>query len=459
MAYDKIIAIHSRLDKCLDYSLNEEKTDLQMALEYIGNPEKNEAKSGILASALNCNLETAYQEMQNTKKRWSKEGGVLGYHLIHSFAPGEVEPEQAHRLGLEFASRLLGGRYEAVISTHLDKAHLHCHIVFNSVSFVDGKKYHNTFKDYYGDIRGISNEVSREQGLSVIEPAIEAANSGRPYAEWQAEQQGKFTLRDLVRQDLDKAIAQAYTLTSFWQILAKMGYQIKRGQRIKHTAVRPPQGKRFIRLDSLGEEYSEKDIEQRLTASRFNSFGPNKAVAPKMVYRLTKPRYKPRKLKGFIALYYKYLYLLGVIPKRRPVRNPAQRAVLLSKTELLKFERYQRQFRYLTKRQIGDDAALAEHLNQLQAEKEEMTLRRQQLYKIRRTKNCHADKYDERIGVEIEQITEKLRELRREIKLCEQIEEDIPKIRAKTAAEFKRQPKSRSITKPIKEVRENGRER
>jgi len=157
-----------------------------MALEYIGNPEKNEDNSGILASALNCNLETAYQEMQATKKRWSKEGGVLGYHLIHAFAPGEVTPEAAHRLGLEFARRLLGGRYEAVISTHLDKAHLHCHIVFNSVSFVDGKKYRNTFKDYYGDIRGISNEVSREHGLSVIEFAIEEANSGKQYDEWQA---------------------------------------------------------------------------------------------------------------------------------------------------------------------------------------------------------------------------------------------------------------------------------
>ncbi len=454
MAYDKIIVIHSRLDKCLNYALNEEKTDLQMALEYIGNPEKNEDNSGILASALNCNLETAYQEMQATKKRWSKEGGVLGYHLIHAFAPGEVTPEAAHRRGLEFARRLLGGRYEAVISTHLDKAHLHCHIVFNSVSFVDGKKYRNTFKDYYGDIRGISNEVSQEHGLSVIESANEPANSGQQYAEWQAEQQGKFTLRDLVRQDLDKAIAQAYTLASLWQILAKMGYKVKRGQRIKHTALKPPQAKRFIRLDSLGEGYSEKDIEQRLANSRFSNFNLNKASVPKKVYHLQKPRYKPRKLRGFIALYYRYLYLLGVIPKRRPVGNSAPRAVLLSKTELLKFERYQRQFKYLTKWQIGDDTALVERLNQLQAEKDELTLRRQQLYKIRRNKNC-----DECVGTEVGQITARLRELRREIKLCEQIQEDIPKIRAKTAAKFKRQSRSRSITKQIKEVRENGRER
>lgn len=257
-----------------------------------------------------------------------------------------------------------------------------------------------------------------------------------------------------MRQDLDKAIAQAYTLASLWQILAKMGYKVKRGQRIKHTALKPPQGRRFIRLDSLGEGYSEKDIEQRLANSRFSNFSLNKASVPKKVYHLQKPRYKPRKLRGFIALYYRYLYLLGVIPKRRPVGNSAPRAVLLSKTELLKFERYQRQFKYLTKWQIGDDTALVERLNQLQAEKDEFTLRRQQLYKIRRTKNC-----DECVGTEVGQITARLRELRREIKLCEQIQEDISKIRAKTAAEFKRQSRSRSITKQIKEVRENGRER
>ena len=107
----------------------------------------------------------------------------MGYHLIHAFAPGEVTPEQAHKIGVEFAARLLGDRYEAVVSTHLDRDHLHCHILFNSVSFVDGAKYKNTFKDYFGDIRGISNEVSRAHGLSVIEPG----EGGRHYAEWDSQ--------------------------------------------------------------------------------------------------------------------------------------------------------------------------------------------------------------------------------------------------------------------------------
>ena len=170
MAYDKIIPVKSRLDHCVGYVLNHEKTDLSAVLDYIGSADKNMMGETMLETALNCRLETAYQDMMDTKRRWGKTGGVLGYHLIHSYAPGEVTPMQAHALGVEFARELLGERYEAVISTHLDRDHLHCHILFNSVSLLDGKKYRDNFAAYYGDIRGTSNTVSTKHGLSVIQP-------------------------------------------------------------------------------------------------------------------------------------------------------------------------------------------------------------------------------------------------------------------------------------------------
>lgn len=165
MAYDRIITVRTRLDKCLNYAMNSAKNERH------------------LCAAINCNAETAYADMEATKERWNRKGGVLGYHIVHSYKPGEVTAEQAQALGLEFARRLLGDKYEAVVSTHVDRNHLHCHIVFNSVSFVDGSKYLNTFKDYFGDIRGISNDVSRENGLSVIEPK----GRGKHYAEWNAD--------------------------------------------------------------------------------------------------------------------------------------------------------------------------------------------------------------------------------------------------------------------------------
>ena len=133
MAYDKIIPIRRRLDHCVSYVLNPEKTDLGRVLEYIGNAGKTITPDGkaILETAINCQLDTAYQEMQATKRRWGKTGGVLGYHLVHSYAPGEVTPEQAHVIGVEFARQLLQDRYEAVVSTHLDHAHIHNHVLFN----------------------------------------------------------------------------------------------------------------------------------------------------------------------------------------------------------------------------------------------------------------------------------------------------------------------------------------
>ena len=178
MAYDKIIVIHSRLDRCLDYVQNDGKTDLGNAVDYICDP----VKAGF-QTAINCTLDKSFLQMQETKRRWDKHGGILGYHIIHSYAPGEVTPEQAHEAGVEFARRLLGDKYEAVVCTHTDRDHLHCHIVFNSVSFMDGKKYRSDFKSYFHDLRGISNEVSRERGYSVIE----ADGKGASYAAWNAE--------------------------------------------------------------------------------------------------------------------------------------------------------------------------------------------------------------------------------------------------------------------------------
>ena len=249
MAYDKIITIRSRLDHCLDYALNEEKTALSQAIDYGMNPSKTHN----LVTGINCVPESAHQEMQATKRRWDKRGGVLGYHIIHSYAPGEVTSEQAHAAGVDFARRLLGDRYEAVVSTHTDREHLHCHIVFNSVSFVDGKKYRSDFQSYFGTLRETSNTVSREHGLSVIEPE----GQGRHYAEWEAERSGRGTVRGVVRQDIDAAIRESFTFDSFLVALRRQGYTVKYGASVKHTAITPPGGRRAFRLDSLGNGYTE----------------------------------------------------------------------------------------------------------------------------------------------------------------------------------------------------------
>lgn len=419
MAYDKIIPIRSRLDHCVNYVLDPQKTDLGRVLEYIGNGEKTVTPDGraILETAINCQLETACREMQETKKRWSKQGGVLGYHLVHSYAPGEVTPEQAHTIGVEFARKLLQGRFEAVVSTHLDHEHIHNHILFNSVSCVDGKKYRDNFKAYYGDIRGTSNAVSRRHGLSVIEPE----GSGKHYAQWEAERTGKATLRGLIRQDIDAALEQSFTYASFLSGLRKLGYEIKSGTNVKHTAVKPAGGTRFVRLDSLGEGYTEEDIKLRLSASRFGD--PPKIQA--QTQRTLPKRYTCRqghiprrsgKLRGFRALYVHYLYFLGL---QKP--GPKRKCVPFSvHKEVTRLHRYKAQFSLLQRYRIDIDTQLSMLQDALQAEIDALTDQRKGLYKQNRQ---GAD-----VSGEIDAINVRLRQLRREQQLCHSIQADIPRI-------------------------------
>ena len=162
------------------YVLNHEKTDLSAALDYIGRSEKNTLPDGgtVLETALNCELPRALQDMRDTKRRWGKQGGVLGYHLIHAYAPGEVTPERAHSIGVEFAQRLLGDRYEAVVSTHLDRGHIHCHIVFNSVSFVDGKPWSCFWTIWRFRAGAMRNRAKLWKDLSVSKGSFISLRSG-----------------------------------------------------------------------------------------------------------------------------------------------------------------------------------------------------------------------------------------------------------------------------------------
>ena len=404
MAYDKIRVIHTRLDNSIRYVMNEEKT-------------LDASTGAVLIGGINCLPNTAYRDMMQTKRRWDKANRrIQGYHVIHSFAPREVTPEKAQEIGMELARRLVGDRFEAVVSTHTDHDHVHCHIVFNSVSCMDGKMYRDNFKAYFGDIRGISNEISRENDLSVIEPK----NKGKHYAEWNAEQSGKPTVRGLIRQDIDAALKESFTLQSFYEALQKRGYTIKRGANVKHTAVKPPGSNRFIRLDSLGDGYTEADIRDRLNRSRTE---PDVQEIPERIY-LPQKRYKVKrrsharqekhKLSGLRRLYLHYLYLLSPPrPRRRPVPFPVR-------AEVRRLNQYKRQFVLLHKYRINNESQLSMLADALQADIDSLVLSRRELYRRKRG--------GEDMSAEIKEISLALRPIRRELKCCQQIAERIPQI-------------------------------
>ena len=406
MAYDKIRVIHSRLDNSIRYVMNTQKT-------------VDGSTGAVLIGGINCQPETAFREMMQTKRRWDKASRpIQGYHIIHSFAPGEVTPEQAQEIGMELARRLVGDRFEAVVSTHTDHAHVHCHIVFNSVSCTDGKMFRDNFKAYFGDIRGLSNDLSRENDLSVIEPK----GSGKHYTEWQAEKNGKPTVRGLIRQDIDAALLDAFTLQSFYDALQKRGYTVKRGANVKHTAVKPPGSDRFFRLDSLGDGYTEADIRDRLNRSRTEPTAPEPKKAapvyiPKGRYKVKRrsPAYgKKQKLSGLRRLYLHYLYLLSPPrPRRRPPPFPVR-------AEVRKLDQYKRQFALLQKYRINSESQLSMLADALQADIDSLVFSRRELYRRKR--------HGEDVSAEIKEISLALRPIRRELKCCQQIAERIPQL-------------------------------
>ena len=406
MAYDKIRVIHTRLDNSIRYVMNAEKT-------------VDGAAGAVLIGGINCQPETAFRDMMQTKRRWDKVNRpIQGYHLIHSFVPGEVSPEQAQAIGMELACRLVGDRFEAVVSTHTDHAHVHCHIVFNSVSCTDGKMFRDDFKAYYGDIRGISNDLSRENDLSVIEPK----GKGKHYTEWDAERSGKVTVRGLIRQDIDAALDSAFTLQSFYEVLQKRGYTVNRGANVKHTAVKPPGSDRFVRLDSLGEGYTEAEIRERLNRSRTQPTAPEPQAAaslyiPKGRYKLKRrsPTYeKKQKLSGLRRLYLHYLYLLSPPrPRRRPPPFPVR-------AEVRKLDQYKRQFALLQKYRINSESQLSMLADALQAGIDSLVYSRRELYRRQRR--------GEDVSAEIKEISLALRPVRRELKCCQQVADRIPQI-------------------------------
>lgn len=190
MAYTSVLPVH-RLDRSIEYVKDRAKTtksagSLEEAIDYALNREKTEQT--IFEDAIGCTCENAYVDMVKTKERFHKKEGVQGYHLVQSFAEGEVSPELAHLIGQELAEQLLKGQYEVVITTHLNTKHYHNHLVWNSVSMVDGRKYHSNAKSYFTEVRQISDQLCRKYGLSVIQ-----TNQGKAmhYAQWKAEAEGK----------------------------------------------------------------------------------------------------------------------------------------------------------------------------------------------------------------------------------------------------------------------------
>ena len=400
MAYTSVIPVR-RLDRAVKYVMNKEKTtavSLQDALDYAANRDKTE--QSCFESSYACTLETAFADMRQTKERWHKSGGVQGYHLVQSFAAGEIAPELAHQIAKELAARVLGGRYEYVIGTHLNTGHIHSHIVWNSVSCVDGKKYRSNYKSYVTEIRAVSDELCRKYKLSVIDTE-NSKHVAKPYVEWLAEKNGQPTWRTAIRQDVDEAIQQSLTWRQFLNALERNGYEVRMGR--KYPVLRPSGKERFVRFKTLGKRYTPEAIQTRILYPR--SYRPYVENPPTIQHgrlRSGKPR---RKLTGLRALYYRYLYELGALP-RKP-RRPSYAV----RQDAYKLDQRIRQMEFLSKHNIDTLAQLETHRKALQTEIGQLQTKRKQLPKT------------DDVQLQCESVHTALKQLRQEERLCRKIAE------------------------------------
>ena len=409
------------LSDVIRYAVNSEKT--QQA--------ENEDCTVVhrFVSGINCSPATARDEMLAVKKRFGKENGTVAYHGYQSFAPGEVTPETAHEIGMKLAARLWGDRYQVIVATHLDKEnHLHNHFVLNTVSFVDGIKYHRTKKDYH-DMQTVSDELCREYRLSVIENP--QYGKSKQYGEWRAEQEQRPTWRGLIRADIDEAIRQSMTERQFFDTLRKKGYEVKIG---KDISVRPPGKERFVRLmRNFGEDYSLDSIRKRILSQNRPERKRPEQKPEILRVRLIGSLKTARKLTGFRALYVHYCYLLGIFPENKPKQN--RRLHFLLREDLRKLDTITAETRLLVKYRIDTSEQLFSYRDGVKDKISALTDERKQLYKLQRTAAVKADpEKAAEIKEQISALSKELAALRREAVLCDGIAERSGVIKEKIKA-------------------------
>ena len=230
------------------------KSTLKAAIDYICNPVKTDGS--LLISSYGCSAETADIEFAWTRQHAIDKGKNLGRHLIQAFAPGEVTPEEAQQIGLELAKEILGGKYEFVLTTHIDRGHIHNHVIWNAVSFADHRHYHSNKRSYY-EIRRVSDRLCKEHGLSVIIPGQE---KGKSYVEHQAVRNGT-SYKAKLKSAIDRLLPACADLEDMLRRLQEEGYDIRRGQ---YISCRASNQERFTRLKTLGVDYTEAALAARI---------------------------------------------------------------------------------------------------------------------------------------------------------------------------------------------------
>ncbi len=457
MAITKILSKNMRLDRLIRYIQNRDKTDDE-----------------VFTYCQYCDLKDAAHQMRATKERYGKTDGIQAFHIIQSFAPGEITPELANELGIRFIREHLSD-YEAVLGTHVDKGHIHNHIAINSVSFKTGKKYHSTAQSYYQQIRKISDRLCQEHGLSVV---METDGKAISYAEWKLHRAEVLTLREMFDQDVEECLSQAMDLGSFYALMEDHGYTVRHHG--SYPSFVPDGYSHPYRIKRKGRTWTEDDIKKFIDYAMTDP--TFEVIMPK-----TQKAFVPYgKQHGFRALYVSWMYVLGFIGQGKRTQYPR-----VSYKELKRFEQYKAQAAFLDRNKIDTASQLWAKMDEINKTVETLTKsriiwnskkkRRKELYTALSTVEHLQDvpelytqgvsgvEEDYRRYLEAERklngtalkalraernevyekvasINAEIREQRKELRLCEQILEDSPKIEQQLSEEVELEEPERDYT-------------
>lgn len=409
-------------------------------LSYIGNPEKTrnrdfseadrQALADIIAYAadekktekqyfttgINCDVENAREQFNITKLSFNKTGGIVCGHCMQSFDGYEVTPEEAHEIGVQMSKELWGDRFQIVVATHLNTNNVHNHIVFNSVSFVDGKRFHFCTEETMR-IRAVSDRICRERNLSVVE---HPEGKRVPYSLYKMEKAGMPTRYNVARQALEEAISVSANMEEFKSELKKRGYLYQFNPRRKYWTVTPPGWTKAIRTDRLGDQYTREMIQQRVFS---NDVGVRmqrmrNECRSSNHYDLKRRIDKIMGRSGLEKLYLRYCYELGYLPKYR--QNPVRLHAVL-KEELLKCDLYSEEAKFLARYNISTEEDLEKKMRSLMEDYSSISAQRSELrQKLRRKMPVEEEA---QCREKVRELTAELKDTRKELKLCRDIRE------------------------------------
>lgn len=398
---------------------------LSRSIRYIMDPSKTQ--DGKLVTGVNLFIppndwQSPSRQMNNTKQRFGKQGGRLAYHLEQSFKPGEVTSEIAHRIGVELARELFGDKYEAVVATHIDKEHIHNHILLNSVSFIDGRKFHQPNAMYYDRIRKLSDQICERYGLSIIKAEKPSRYESYP-AQHHQEPQSAPNVHTVIYQDIDRAVDAAKDMEDFYHILMQMGYRVKRDG--KYPAI-APEGHRFFRLYKFKDGYTEEDIRQRIEEKNKRPrqrkkpsqvYGAWKNPVEQQVYRKRYTGYYARRYdrRGLYSTYLHYRYMLVSIRRQTYPRYPT----IEQRKALAKLDKYSQEARLLVRNKIQTGKDLSNY----QADLDERihALHKERWYLNRDLQKELPEEERQVTEQKISELNSRLKPLYRERSLCKDI--------------------------------------